>query len=272
VIKSEVQSYRLDICYDGRTFVGFQIQNNGETIQDTLQQALKIFFSEPIKLTGASRTDSGVHAENQVTLFRTDKKFDKKRWIQGLNSLTPRSIGILDIRPVGPEFHPITHSKAKIYRYRVWRGNCANPFVAPYVWEVHQQMDLKLLEEAAAVLVGEYDFTSFCNTDTDVLTKVRSILDIKIEHRGQLTNIWISGDGFLKQMVRIMAGTMVDIAIGRFPEGAMPSLLAAKDRTLSGRTAPAQALSLVKIFYDEALPSIENEIKAADQGFTLASF
>jgi len=261
------RKYRLDLSYLGSPFVGFQTQPTKDSVQDHLEAALKIFFSKETKVTGASRTDSGVHAENQVITFNTDKNFDEHRWIRGINSLTPREIGINQVREVPDDFHPIFSANAKAYRYRIWRGNCWNPFISPYVWEIYKPIDLELFKKSALKLVGTHDFTSFCNTDTDISTKTRNILEIKIDERGPLVDFWIVGEGFLKQMVRIIVGTLIDISDGKLPPDSIMDILNSKSRSAAGKTAPPDGLSLVKVFYGD-VPSVSKLIAAAESGFT----
>ncbi|MEZ4742435.1 MAG: tRNA pseudouridine(38-40) synthase TruA [Bdellovibrionota bacterium] len=257
--------YKIELAYFGKPFVGFQSQPCGNAIQDHLEKALGTFLAQDIRIVGASRTDSGVHAEQQIVTFSTDKPFNKFAWLRGLNALTPKEISIKDISLVDNEFHPIHSAKAKAYRYRVWLGNCWNPFVQPFVWEVIPPIDVQLLTTEASKLVGEYDFTSFCNTDTDIMTKTRKLLEVKIEQKGPLLNFWFIGEGFLKQMVRIIVGTLIDISCGKL-ETPIDLIINRQDRRLAGITAPGKGLTLVKVFYND-VAKIDALITESEQGF-----
>lgn len=267
----ELLGYRLDLAYIGTPFHGFQSQVTGQAVQDYLERALKTLLKHPVRVRGASRTDTGVHAEMQVATFFTHKPFSKQ-WILGLNALTPRELAIKKITPLHEPFDPIRRAKAKAYRYRLWQGKCFNPFLAPFVWEVYPPIDADLLASSAQALVGRHDFAAFCNRDSDARTTVRRILQIKVEQRGPVVDIWFLGEGFLKQMVRIMVGTLVAIARGRMPPDCLPTLLLGNQRrAAAGMTAPAQGLSLVEIFYEE-VPDLKELIVKAEQGYCLAVF
>jgi tRNA pseudouridine38-40 synthase len=210
-----------------------------------------------VQTIAASRTDSGVHAEEQVVLFRTEQPFAEERWIRSLNGLLPESMGILNISPVPEGFHPIYSAKGKVYRYRIWKGSSRHPQWAPLSWNVHRPLDVGVMVQAAKSFIGSHDFTSFCAVDSSAKTRTRLIYGIQIVEAGPLVEIWVFGKGFLKQMVRIMVGTMVEIGVGRRPASSLPDILRGQNRALAGKTAPAQGLSLVRVFYGE-LPSPED--------------
>ncbi len=258
--------YRLDVAYVGTKFPGFQCQSGGTAIQDNIESALSVFFREKMKVAGASRTDRGVHAEGQVVTFRSRHPFDRHTWLRAFNALTDEDIGIRRIDRVPEGFHPTYGATGKAYRYRIWQGNCFSPFMTPFVWEVMPTIDVNKLVAAAQVLVGKHDFSSFCNTDTNVKTKTREILEVFVDQRGPLIDLWIVGDGFLKQMVRIIAGTLVEIATGKREGDSLGAILQAKDRAASGRTAPAKGLTLVEVFYED-IPAIAALIDKANRGF-----
>ncbi len=259
--------YRLDVAYDGARFDGFQSQSSKNAIQDHLEKALTILLRHPVKVQGASRTDRGVHAQQQVCLFKTAVPF-KDSWLPGINAILFNSIMAYRIEKAPLGFHPINSAVAKAYRYRLWLGFCNNPFARPYVWPIPPQLDFAQLNNDLQKLVGEKDFAAFKNADSHSRTTVRTILEAHIDHRGQMVDIWLVGTGFLKQMVRIIVGTIVDRAHGK-PIMGIDELLLAKERTLAGQTAPARGLSLVEIFYGD-VPKIDELIKKADRGFTFS--
>lgn len=249
---SNAPLYKVILSYLGHNFSGFQCQPDKSSVQDEVERAFQIFFGQSIKTTGASRTDSGVHAEHQVISFRTSKVFDEFRWLRSLNALVHDDIGFHSIHQVDDQFHPILSSKAKLYRYRLWVGYCDHPPIKPYVWPVKQSIDVNLLEKNLNDFVGRHDFKSFCATDTSAKTTARTILEVKLIQQGSLIDIWILGEGFLKQMIRIIVGTLVDQSISKLTKG-VPEVLLALDRRVAGKTAPGNALTLVKIYYDDVL-------------------
>lgn len=262
------QKYRADVAYIGTAYKGFQFQKNGDSIQAQLEKAVSTILRHPVIIRGASRTDSGVHAENQVVTFQTAVPYTSSDWRYSLNAILPNDICVRNISMVSSAFHPINDAVGKIYRYRLWRGQCTFPHIRPFVWGIQREIDLDCLLRQAADFVGVHDFTSFCAIDSDASTKVREIYEVRVDVRDPLVDIWISGRGFLKQMVRIIVGTMVDIASGRKPSGSVPQILEAKARDAAGMTAPPQGLSLVRILYDD-IPSLESVMEDASKGYCL---
>lgn len=259
--------YRLDISYLGGDFHGWQSQPSGRGIQNHMERALSVLLRHDIKVLAASRTDTGVHAEHQVCTFRSSAVFDEHRWTMGLNGLLPESVRVFRVSQIEDEFHPIKSSCAKAYRYRIWVSRVENPFFARMSWRVHGPLDVAAMTAASESMTGELDFTSFCAADSNAKTKVRRVLEIKLDRRGNLINVWVLGEGFLKQMVRNMVGALVEVGAGNLPAAAIPSILAARDRKAAPRTAPAQGLTLVKIFYEEP-KTIESLISEASVGYT----
>ena len=249
--------YRLDLKYIGSDFKGWQAQVSKNSVQDHIERALETLLREPVKVIGASRTDSGVHAEHQVAIFRYSRSFDKRgigKMQKALNAVLPTSIGVMGMSLVPDNFHPITSSFAKLYCYRVWEGQPCDPFLVPFTWAYpFARLDHNIMSEQAQKFVGRHDYTAFCAADSNAKTRVREICGIEVQKHGPLFSIWILGRGFLKQMARSMAGTLVGISAGRF-EGDIGEILASKDRSKAGMTAPACGLTLMKIFYEEPPP------------------
>jgi tRNA pseudouridine38-40 synthase len=251
------QKYRLDLQYIGTPFLGWQSQPQGGTIQDHLEGALTTMLRHKVRITGAGRTDTGVHAEHQVASFTTTVPYAERSWIKSLHGLLPREIGVTRLSPVDESFHPILSAQGKAYRYRVWTGVTRNPWVDPCSWQVVPTLDLAAMRSAAQSLVGTYDFTSFCAVDSSAKTRERTVLRVSIESYGPLLEFWVIGRGFLKQMVRTMVGTLVDIGLGKHQPAAIDTMLEARDRRAAGRTAPAQGLTLVRVFYEDDPTSFE---------------
>lgn len=267
-MQEELQKYRADIAYVGTAYKGFQFQSNGDSVQFQMEKALSTILRHPVSIRGASRTDSGVHAEHQVLSFQSAVPFTSSDWRYSVNSILPPDISVRQIAMVPKEFDPINDSTGKVYRYRLWRGQCTFPHLRGFVWGVQREIDLDCMLRQVSDFVGTHDFTSFCSIDSDATTKVREIFEVKIDVRDPLIDIWVCGRGFLKQMVRIMVGTLVDIASGKIEPGTIPQILEAKLREKAGQTAPPQGLSLVKILYDE-IPDLESVIKEASRGYCL---
>lgn len=264
---SNVKKYVAKVAYIGRGFSGFQSQPDLNSIQDHIEKALSVILAEPVRIRGASRTDSGVHAEAQVFSFQTAKIFEISSMIKSMNALLPKTISVFFLDEIDRNFHPIHSAVGKVYRYRIWRGNCNNPFIAPHVWEVFKGFDVALFEKELQSFVGNHDFTSFCNSDTNAKTRVREVYELEVVQTDNLLDVWVSGRGFLKQMIRIMVGTLVDISQGRI-DLSVKELVATKDRRKAGRTAPAHGLSLVEVFYDEP-KTLKELISESQRGFTL---
>jgi tRNA pseudouridine38-40 synthase len=264
---SSLLSYRMDLAYIGTNFTGFQSQINNNAIQDHIEKALSRILEHPLRIRGASRTDSGVHAQHQVAVFRTDKPY-RHTWISGINAHLPNDIRVYRLEAIDPEFHPIRDAVAKAYRYRMWEGKCFDPFCQAFVWPVHKDIDWELFRAEAEDLVGRHDFAGFRNVGSRSSTTVRTIFAVGVYQYGPLVDFWIQGDGFLKQMVRIITGTLVAVGRGKLPRGSIREIIRNGTRTKAGKTAPAQGLSLVEIFYGD-IPPISRLVARAEKGFTL---
>ncbi len=247
----------MELAYIGQAFHGWQSQTDKSGIQDHLESALRTVLRDSVRVTSASRTDSGVNAERQVCSFKSSEKIDENRVLKSLNSLLHQDISVIALRHMAIPFHPIRDSTGKVYRYMIWNGVATPPFIKPYVWRVPWLLDLSIMRHEMNSLVGTHDFTSMCATDSNAKTMVRKIFDVRIESRGPLIEIWIAGEGFLKQMVRNIVGTLVDISRGKISRS-MLEILEDRTRTSGGVTAPGRGLFLVEVFYG-------NEIKIAEQ-------
>ncbi len=261
--RSELVPYRIDLKYNGQSFQGWQSQIDGSGVQDHLQKALSICLRHDVKVIGASRTDTGVHALHQVALFRSSVTFDARKWIKSLNGLLPQSIGIEDIQVADQHFHPIASSSEKIYRYLVSSSIKRNPFLTEFSWEIHQSFDRERLKRELSALVGTHDFSSFCAADSGAKTRTRTLHEICVFEHGDLIEIWFRGEGFLKQMIRIVVGTALHLVMGKLDHKSMSEVLAAKDRTKAGITAPGQGLTLMRISYNERCTIDEIRKKSA---------
>ncbi len=248
--------YRLDLAYIGTTFLGWQSQVHGNTVQDVIEKALQTALREKVRILGASRTDTGVHAEHQVARFKTKQKVDCHRLQRSLEALLPDSLGVYKLRPVSPNFHPIVHAESKLYRYRIWQGSGVSPFARPFVWNIPQKLELAGMRQATQTLIGRHNFKSFCASDGSSKTFERTIFEAQWIEKGQLLEFYILGDGFLKQMIRTVVGTLVEVGTLKRTLSSFEAAMASQSRLEAGQTAPAVGLSLVRIFYEpmEAIP------------------
>ena len=242
--------YKVSIAYCGAPYSGWQSQKDGTGIQDEVSKALRIILRHPVKLVGASRTDAGVHALCQIATFQSAVPFDRLRWLRSLQALLPDTIGVLDIEAVSAAFHPIRSARAKVYRYLIYCGPSRQPMIAPYAWQILMPLDFDSMQRASRCLEGKLDFSSFCAIDSSAKTRLRQIFEIGWCRRKFTIEIWIIGEGFLKQMVRIIVGTLVEIGRGVKEAGSIVEVLQARDRTRAGPTAPAKGLTLVDVAYD----------------------
>jgi len=242
-------NYKLVIAYDGTAYKGWQYQPDQRTVQGTIHRALQIITKRKPKLYGAGRTDAGVHALGQVANFHTRLSIPPDSMKKALNSLLPPDIRVLKCEIVGDKFNARFHAKGKVYEYRLFEGEVLLPHLQRFAAQVKgSPLNLEAMREAAGFLVGQKDFSSFTSDDSKK-DRVRKIQSFKIWKRGNIIYFRVRGNGFLKYMVRIMVGTLIEVGRGKITPGEMEKILEAKDRTLAGPTAPPQGLFLLKVLY-----------------------
>lgn len=242
--------YQLEVQYLGTDFSGWQSQADGSGIQDCIERALRTILARPCRVVGASRTDAGVHAKHQVAIFDSLTPLDCERLLTSLSALLPSSIGISSLRICPSHFHPIAQARAKAYCYRFWQGRSRDPFIEPYIYRVPKGLALANMLEGAKHFIGTHDFSAFCASDSGAKTRVRTILATEIREVGPVVEFWILGEGFLKQMVRIMAGTILQIGLGKRATNTIAELLQNGSRETSGPTLPGRGLTLERIFFE----------------------
>lgn len=264
--KDRMQKFKAELSYIGSRYYGFVTQLQGPTVQSEVERALEVILRCKVRVFCASRTDSGVHAEHQVLVFSAPCEYCST-WIVGLNAVLPEDIKFRSLLPVGEDFDPVNDAKAKVYRYRLWRGPCTSPFARPYVWQQPRDLALSRVVSQLPMLVGTHNFSSFCASDSHASTRVRQVFEVQVFERGQLIEFWIVGKGFLKQMVRIIVGTFVDLARDRLHCKSIECVLAQMSRRCAGQTAPPQGLSLVRIDYSE-VPRLEDVLGNTRHGLT----
>lgn len=240
---------KLTVAYDGTNYCGWQIQDNGITIEEVLNRELSKLLQEDIKIIGASRTDSGVHALGNVAVFDTQTRIPPEKISFALNQRLPDDIRIQESCQVADDFHPRFCDTIKTYEYRIWNDKFPNPLVRLYSKFCYFNVDVAKMEQAAAYLVGEHDFKSFCTPRTQVESMVRTVTEISFRTEGKMIIMTIRGTGFLYNMVRIIMGTLLKCGMNMYPPEHVKEILDAKDRAAAGPKAEACGLQLVGIEY-----------------------
>lgn len=242
---------RLWVSYDGTHYCGWQIQNNGITIEEVLNRTLTELCREEIAVIGASRTDSGVHALGNVAVFDTSSRIPGEKFCFALNQRLPEDIRIQRSDEVPKDWHPRYQNTVKTYEYCFLNRKIPDPTRRLYTYFVYYPMDVEKMQQAANYLVGEHDFKSFCTPRTQVLTTVREIYELRLTREGDVIRMRIRGNGFLYNMVRIIAGTLARVGTGLYEPEQVKDMLEAKDRQKAGPKAPPQGLTLVEIAYPD---------------------
>lgn len=242
---------KITVAYDGTKYSGWQRQNNALGIEEVVEKAVQQIFNEGNKITGASRTDTGVHARGQVAIFDTNKGMPVERIPLALNAKLPEDVVVRSAEEVKVDFHPRYNAKHKTYAYRITAGSAVLPEHRFNTIQLRHPLDLEAMKKAAQHFIGTHDFKGFCSTGSSVKTTVRQINWITLEEYEGTIIIKVNGNGFLYNMVRIMVGTLIEIGQGRMNPDMMPDILASLDREKAGKTAPAKGLSLYEISYVE---------------------
>lgn len=242
---------KLTIAYDGTNYCGWQVQPNGITVEEVLNKALQKLTGEEILVIGASRTDSGVHALGNVAVFDTETTIPPQRIAMALNQRLPEDIVIVKSEEVAPDFHPRYCDCYKTYEYHIINTRIPIPTKRLTNYFVSYDLNLENMRKAAAYLVGEHDFVSFCNVRTDVENTVRTVTALDILQNDNEITIRITGNGFLYNMVRIIVGTLIRVGRGFYGPEKVKEILEAKDRKAAGVTAPAHGLMLTEINYGD---------------------
>ncbi|MGD9763360.1 MAG: tRNA pseudouridine(38-40) synthase TruA [Candidatus Binatia bacterium] len=240
--------YRLFIEYDGTDFHGWQLQPGARTVQGELEAAVARLFGAPARVAAAGRTDAGVHACGQVATFRVDADVSPDVVSRALNALTAADLVVRAADVVADEFDPRRAARQRCYVYRIWNRREPSPFWRRYAWHVPYLLDLALMNRAAAELLGEHDFSSFRAAGCEAAGPVRRVLRSEVRQEGALLCYEIAATAFLRHMVRNIAGTLVEVGGARRDADLTP-LLAARDRTQAGITAPAHGLCLQHVAY-----------------------
>lgn len=243
-------NYKLTIQYDGTRYRGWQVQGNTDlTIQGKLEGVLSRLTGQLVEVHGSGRTDAGVHALGQVANVKLPHPVEPSELLGELNRYLPADIGVIAAEPAPERFHARLNARSKTYRYRIWNSAIPNVLERSYLYPLPEPLDVAAMEQAAADLVGTHDFRSFCGLKRFKKSTVRTITDIAITQDGAEMRLEFTGNGFLMRMVRILAGTLVEVGLGQRAADAMPAVLAAQDRAAAGPALPAQGLALVRVEY-----------------------
>jgi tRNA pseudouridine38-40 synthase len=248
-----MRNLKIVLAYDGTDFCGWQVQPNGHSIQGVLSEAIGRVTGEKVLPQGSGRTDAGVHALAQVANFSTASPIPPENLRNALNDVLPASIRVLEVTEEPLEFHARKSAQAKTYRYRIYRGSICSPFLARYVWHYPYPLDCSMMVEAAGLVIGEHDFTSFAAVDPErdsrAESNVRIIFDSSWERDGEELIYTVRGSGFLHHMVRNLVGTFLMVGKGSLQAEDIPRILQARNRAAAGATAPASGLYLVNVEY-----------------------
>ena len=240
----------LVVAYDGTNYSGWQVQPNGVTIQGVLNDTLTNLLGEKIEIIGARRTDAGVHALGNVAVFDTETRIPGEKISYALNQRLPEDIRIQLSEEVEPDFHPRYCDSEKTYEYRILNRKFPVPTERLYSYFYHYKLDIDKMREATSYLIGRHDFASFCGTGAQVKTTVRTLTGIDIWRDGDIVTIRVKGEGFLYNMVRIIAGVLIRVGRGFYTPEKVKEILDAKVHTSEGATAPPNGLVLMKIDYN----------------------
>ena len=240
---------KLVVAYEGTNYCGWQIQPNGITIEQVLNETLSSLLGEEITVTGASRTDAGVHSLGNVAVFETHTKMPAEKISFALNQRLPEDIVVQESCQVPEDFHPRFSKSRKTYEYRILNCRFRQPLERRTNYFYHYPLNVSAMQKAAAYLVGEHDFTSFASVHAQTNTYVRTIYALDVVREGDMIRIRVQGNGFLYNMVRIIAGTLIQVGAGIKKPEDMESILAGKDRELAGPTAPAHGLTMIGLEY-----------------------
>ena len=246
-----MKNYLITIAYDGADYHGWQVQPNGITVQQAVQDAIEKILGKRENIVGCSRTDAGVHANEFCFNMRTEKELNPFRFIGAMNAVLPDDIAVKNCAEVPLEFHARYDCKGKEYIYKIWNSPQRNPFCEGRYLHYKREIDTDLLNEQAKYFCGTHDFSAFCASKSTVEDTVRTVEYFNVERNEEEVIFRVKADGFLYNMVRISVGTLLEISEGRIEKDALPDIINSLDRTKAGRTAPAHGLYLNKVFYGE---------------------
>ncbi len=241
--------WRAVVEYDGTDFSGWQRQDGQRTVQGVVEDAIREVVGESVFVRAAGRTDAGVHADGQVVSFDLVQPMPPHGLLRGLNSVLPADVALVEVSEAAPDFDARFSARGKVYRYTVWNHFVRSPRRARTAWHVRQVLDLEAIRATAVLLVGEHDFRAFRASDCDRRTTRRVVRRLDVDRQGAIVTFDVEATAFLKNMVRILVGTLIDVGRGRLPPATVSRMLETGDRTAGGMTAPACGLTLLRVIY-----------------------
>lgn len=244
-----IRNIKLIVEYDGTAYHGWQSQINARAVQDEISKALKELTGEIVSVIGASRTDQGVHALGQVCNFRTLSRIPADKFCFALNAILPADISIKASEEVSDDFHSRFSAKGKKYKYMIYNSRQPSALLRHRAYHVPMSLDYAQMERASGYFIGTHDFSAFKAAGGSAKTSVRTVTLASLSHQGELMTFEIAGDGFLYNMVRIIAGTLVYVGLGKINADDIPDIIISGDRDRAGKTAPPQGLYLVEVYY-----------------------
>lgn len=244
-----MRNIKLTIEYDGTSYGGWQKQKNNRTIQQCIEEAIKLLTGEEVELIGSSRTDAGVHAKGMVANFITNSKIPADKFREAINTKLPDDIGIIKSEEVDKNFHSRYDSKGKTYCYTLVNRYEKVCLGRSYVYQVRDELNYNLMKDAAKYFLGKHDFKAFKTNGSSVKTSVRTINGLELELKGDVIKIFVSADGFLYNMVRIIVGTLIEVGKGKIKPEDIESIIRNGDRSKAGPCVPPNGLVLEKVFY-----------------------
>ena len=244
-----MSTYKLTIEYDGTAYAGWQYQPDQPTVQERLESVLHRITQTSISVIAAGRTDAGVHALGQVISFRSNKHLTEPEWMRALNGLLPQDIGITSIETVSDTFHARYSALAKIYEYRILNARARSPLNRHRVWHIPQSLNISAMQEASTLFLGTHDCSALQGSRTDTENPICTIQQLTLTYEDSILRIHIQADRFLKQMVRTLVGTLVEIGHGKRNPADITNILKSSDRRCAGKTAPPQGLYLIRVLY-----------------------
>jgi len=244
-----MNTVKLTIEYIGTRYSGWQVQENGLSVQQEMETALAEVLGEKVRIVSSGRTDAGVHARGMVAHFRTERELPLAAFREGINRNLPRDIAVQKAEFAPSDFHARYSAKGKWYRYSVLQAPVPSPFAWPFSWYVRAPLDIEVMANAAQAFVGRHDFAGFRSSYCDARTTIKEIFSISVNREERMVIMDVRGDGFLRNMVRRMAGTLVEIGLGKKTPDIIGTILAQGKNHPAGLTAPPQGLCLMEVWY-----------------------
>jgi len=244
-----MRNIKLTLEYDGTNYLGWQKQKMGKTLQGTLEESIKLLTKEEIEVIGSSRTDAGVHAKGFVANFKTNSKIPAEKYREAINHKLPDDIIILKSEEVEEDFHARYNAKGKTYSYSILNRDTPSAIYRNYLYHVKRKLDVGYMKEACQYFIGTHDFSAFKTSGSSVKTTVRTITELYVEENGDIIKIYVTGDGFLYNMVRIIVGTLIMVGSNKIKPLEIKNIIDSKERDKAGICVPASGLVLEKVYY-----------------------